>query len=185
MIARLLRELGVPLDWIDSHDARRIVTTIGSEVGLFFVENASQATDDQDRNVIPAQDLVSAYGVNSVFGTGGAYPNGQIVVLVVFCRDGVARATAELFLPLADLFRGKTALKEMIHPPIDSGLWLGLKRRFSDRPDILERTNCVSRIKDIVDYECYRRTIDGCRAAAKELKCELIEVEQLWAGTEF
>jgi hypothetical protein len=29
MIARLLRELGVPLDWIDSHDARRLVTTIG------------------------------------------------------------------------------------------------------------------------------------------------------------
>ena len=31
------------------------------------------------------------------------------IVLVVFCRDTVARATAELFLPLADLFRGKTA----------------------------------------------------------------------------
>lgn len=108
MIARLLRELGVPLDWIDSHDARRIVTTIGSEAGLFFVENASQATDDQGRNIIPAQDFVSDYGVNSVFGTGGAYPNGQIIVLVVFSRDKVARATAELFLPLADLFRSKT-----------------------------------------------------------------------------
>ena len=81
--------------------------------------------------------------------------------------------------------QGRHHLKEMIHPPIDSGLWLGIARRFSDRPDILERTNCVTRIKDIVDYECYRRIIDGCRAAAKELKCELIEVEQLWAGTEF
>ena len=43
----------------------------------------------------------------------------------------------------------------------------------------------MSRIKDIVDYECYRRIIDGCRAAAKALECELIEVEQLWTGTEF
>ncbi len=73
----------------------------------------------------------------------------------------------------------------MIHPPIDAGLWLGLERKFTDRPDIIERTHCVSRIKDIVDYECYRRIIDGCRAAAKALDCELIEVEQLWAGTEF
>ena len=81
--------------------------------------------------------------------------------------------------------QGRHHLKEMIHPPIDAGLWLGLARRFADRPDILKRTNCVSRIKDIIDYECYRRIIDGCRAAAKALECELIEVEQLWAGTEF
>ena len=73
----------------------------------------------------------------------------------------------------------------MIHPPIDAGLWLGLQRTFADRPDILTRTNCVKRIKDIADYECYRRMIDGCRDAAKALDCELIEVEQLWAGTEF
>jgi hypothetical protein len=81
--------------------------------------------------------------------------------------------------------QGRHHLKEMIHPPIDAGLWLGLRRRFPNRRDILERSNCVTRIKDIVDYGCYRRIIDGCRAAAKELGCELIEVEQLWAGTEF
>lgn len=81
--------------------------------------------------------------------------------------------------------QGRPHLNEMIHPPIDAGLWLGLKRHFPNRPDILKRTNCVRRIKDIVDYECYLRIIDGCRAAAKELGCELVEVEQLWAGTEF
>jgi hypothetical protein len=81
--------------------------------------------------------------------------------------------------------QGRHHLGEMIHPPIDSGLWLGLARKFPNRPDILERTNCVNRIKDIEDYECYLRIIDGCRDAAKALDCELIEVEQLWAGTEF
>jgi hypothetical protein len=81
--------------------------------------------------------------------------------------------------------QGRHHLKEMIHPPIDAGLWLGLARQFPNRPDILERTHCVRRIKDIVDYGCYRRIIDGCRAAAKALGCELIEVEQLWVGTEF
>jgi hypothetical protein len=81
--------------------------------------------------------------------------------------------------------QGRQHLTQTIHPPIDAGLWLGLKRRFADRPDILERTHCVNRIKDITDYDCYRRIIDGCRDAAKDLKCDLVEVEQLWAGTEF
>jgi hypothetical protein len=81
--------------------------------------------------------------------------------------------------------QGRHHLKEMIHPPIDAGLWTGLSRQFASRPDILDRTHCVTRIKDIVDYECYLRIIDGCRAAAKVLDCVLIEVEQLWAGTEF
>jgi hypothetical protein len=109
MIARLLRELGVPLDWIDSHDAQRLVTTIGNTVGLFFVEDATRATDDRGRKVIPAVDFVFAYGVKSVFGTGGAYASGQMLVIVLFCRDRVARGTAELFLPLVDLFKGTTA----------------------------------------------------------------------------
>ncbi len=109
MIARLLRELGVPLDWIDSHDARRLVSTMGSTVGLFFVEDAARAMDDRGRKVIPAVNFVFPYDVKSVFGTGGAYPSGQMLVVVVFCRDRVARATAELFLPLVDLFSGKTA----------------------------------------------------------------------------
>jgi len=49
--------------------------------------------------------------------------------------------------------QGRHHFKEMIHPPIDAGLWLGLARRFPDRPDILEHANCVSRIKGIGDYE--------------------------------
>jgi hypothetical protein len=121
MIARLLRELGVPLDWIDSHDARRLVTTIGATVGLFYVEDAVRAVDDRGRKVIPAVDFIFAYHVKSVFGTGGAYSDGQtLVVLVFFCRDQVARGTAELFLPLVDLFRSKTAFliaPEMVFAP--------------------------------------------------------------------
>jgi len=107
MIARLLRELGVPLDWMDSHDARRLVSTIGSTVGLFYVEDAVRAMDDRGRKVIPAVDFVFAYDVKSVFGTGGAYAGGQMLV-VVFCRDPVARVMAQMFLFLVDLFKGKT-----------------------------------------------------------------------------
>jgi hypothetical protein len=109
MISRLLKELGVPLEWIDSHDKGIIIETVGHSAGLFFVENAAEATDSQDRKIIAAQDFVSAYDVKSVFGIGEAYEGGEMIVIVVFCRDTFSRATAEHFLPLANLFLSQTA----------------------------------------------------------------------------
>jgi len=108
-ISRLLKELGLSLDWVATHDSDMIQKTIGESEGLFFVENAGQATDHQGRKIIAAQDFVSQYGVKSVFGVGGAYPNADILVLVAFCRDQFSRAVAEHFLPLVSLFKGKTA----------------------------------------------------------------------------
>jgi hypothetical protein len=78
---------------------------------------------------------------------------------------------------------GRPGLRETLHPPIDGGLWAGLKKKFKGRSDILGDACCVRRIKDIKDYPTYRRIIAGCRAAARELGCSLIEVEQLWLGS--
>jgi hypothetical protein len=108
MISRLLKEMGVPLDWVDSHDSDLIVNTIGSKTGLFFVENAATATDSQGRKIIAAQDFVAGHGVSSVFGIGAAYSTGQMVVMVVFCRDTFPRAVGERFLALASLFTTQT-----------------------------------------------------------------------------
>ena len=77
---------------------------------------------------------------------------------------------------------GRPGLREALHPPIDGGLWEGIEARFTRRPDILDAALHVRRIKDIATYPIYRTIIEGCRAAAKELKCDLIEVEQLWRG---
>ena len=109
MISRLLKELGVPLDWVDSLDSAMIEKTMGRTAGLFFVEDASHATNQQGRKIITARDFVETYHVRAVFGIGGAYVGGQIVVLVVFCRDEVPRAAAEPFLALTALFKTKTA----------------------------------------------------------------------------
>lgn len=109
MISRLLNELGLSLDWVVAHDSDMIEKTIGKSEGLFFVDNAGEATDQQGRKIIAAQDFVSQYGVKSVFGVGGAYPNGEILVMVAFCRDQFSRAVAEHFLPLVSLFKSKTA----------------------------------------------------------------------------
>jgi hypothetical protein len=78
---------------------------------------------------------------------------------------------------------GRPGLRDALHPPIDAGLWEGLARRFQGRSDILDETCCVRRIKDITTYATYGRIIVGCRAAARELGCSLIEVEQLWLGS--
>ena len=108
MISRLLKELGVPMTWVDSHDTEIIVKTMDPSGGLFFVDDAAEATDHQGRKIIAAQDFVSSYSVKSVFGTGGVYPGGQIVVIVAFCRDGFTRAEAERFLEVNSWFRNKT-----------------------------------------------------------------------------
>jgi putative addiction module component (TIGR02574 family) len=75
---------------------------------------------------------------------------------------------------------GRPGLREAIHPPIDSGLRAAIRRRFRDRPDIVDDVCCVNTIKHIDDYAKYRRIIRGCRLAARSLGCSLIEVEQLW-----
>ncbi len=108
MISRLLKELGVPMTWVDSHDTEIIVKTMDPSGGLFFVDDAAEATDHQGRKIIAAQDFVSSYSVKSVFGTGGVYPGGQIVVIVAFCRDIFTRAEAERFLEVNSWFRNKT-----------------------------------------------------------------------------
>ncbi|MBI3105106.1 MAG: site-specific integrase [Candidatus Rokubacteria bacterium] len=77
---------------------------------------------------------------------------------------------------------GRPGLKASLHPPIDTGLWDGLRERFRDRTAILDEVQCVRRIKEIGDYSTYRRIIKGCRLAAAELGCLLIELEQLWLG---
>lgn len=79
---------------------------------------------------------------------------------------------------------GRSGLASAIHPPIDGGLWEGLREQFGESdPHIVADSNCVTKIKDIKSYACYQRVIAGCRQAAAKLGCDLIEVEQLWRGT--
>jgi hypothetical protein len=78
---------------------------------------------------------------------------------------------------------GRPNLSAHLHPPIDRGLWDGLRRRFGAASEVVRRTHCVTRIKNIVTWPCYDQIIAGCRLAADSLGCRLIEVEQLWTGT--
>ncbi len=79
---------------------------------------------------------------------------------------------------------GRSGLIACIHPPIDNGLWAGIKNEYQNNPEIIEKTHIVSRIKDITTYDVYRKIIAGCRLIAQKRGCCLIEVEELWQGTE-
>lgn len=76
---------------------------------------------------------------------------------------------------------GRPGLRECLHPPIDSGLWDGVKRRFKKtRPDIVANTHIRERIREIDAHDVYRHIIKGLRAAADAEGCILIEIEYLW-----
>ncbi|MGI9622418.1 MAG: sensor histidine kinase [Acidimicrobiales bacterium] len=109
MMSALLKDLGLPLDWMERNSSSLIQRTIGESAGLFFVENAALATDDQGRKIIPAQDFVNDHGVGSVFGLSGAYAGDEILVVIAFCSEQFPKAVAERFLPLLGLFKGGTS----------------------------------------------------------------------------
>jgi|GEM_PF-697218 len=78
---------------------------------------------------------------------------------------------------------GRDGLIQYIHPPIDNGLWLGIMQEYHNMPEIIKKTHVVSRIKAIKDYQTYNTIIEGCRIIAHRRGCLLIEVEELWQGT--
>ncbi len=108
MIARLLKELGLSLEWIDARDTGIVTRVLGDSVGVFHVEDAASATDKDGRKIISAQDFVAEHGIQSVFGIGGAYFGGTMVVLIVFSKEPVPRASAERFLPILSSFKSAT-----------------------------------------------------------------------------
>jgi hypothetical protein len=80
---------------------------------------------------------------------------------------------------------GRPELVKWIHPPIDSGLWQGIEEAYKDQKDILTKTHFKTKIKDIVKYDDYRNIIEGMQMIALDHNYLLIEVEELWKGTEY
>lgn len=108
MVARLLKELGVDLTWLDAApevNARRL---LGGFNGLFFVDDAATARDSLGRLVIPAQDFVEENGVKTVFGMGGFYPDNTLITIIVFSRESLKRSHVERLTSLISLFKGET-----------------------------------------------------------------------------
>jgi hypothetical protein len=106
MIARLLDEMGVPLERVVVPPASpdflldRADDRSGDPASdLFNVFHVERALDSP---FIPAQDdFVKPYGVHSVLGVGGLLSDGELFVVLLFLRAPISRSVAELFRTLA------------------------------------------------------------------------------------
>ena len=109
MMSRLLKSLGVGLDWIDSRDTNIVTKTIGKMAGVFHVPDAKTAVDEKGRKIIVAQDFVATHNVKTVFGLGGGYIVGATsVVIIVFTRETLDESQARQFMSLVNVIKFAT-----------------------------------------------------------------------------
>lgn len=97
MVARLLFEIGVPLQWPGEPNSNAGVSLGAGQVGAFYVREAALERDHQNRAVISAQEFVHKWDVQTVFGLGGVYGSGTALVLLVFTHDLLEREQIEAF----------------------------------------------------------------------------------------
>ncbi len=97
MIAQLLADLDVGLGWLD--DAMPIASRpmLGSSGQCFYVANAKQARDSRGRFIIPAQDFVTKYQIETVFGMAGSYLDGTMLVAISFTTEALEKLAVDRF----------------------------------------------------------------------------------------
>lgn len=109
MMSRLLKELGIRLDWLADYDAGIVKKKLGRLSGLFYVQDAANTTDDRGRKVISAQDFVKTYNIKTVFGMGGGYSvRGIYSVMINFTKKNLPQRGAERFMTFINFFNGET-----------------------------------------------------------------------------
>ncbi|HEX4341610.1 MAG TPA: hypothetical protein VH062_37125 [Polyangiaceae bacterium] len=109
MIAKLLADLEVDLANLD--EGKPIVTRrmLGGTNMTFYVPDARTAVDGGGKPIIAARDFTEKYGVRTVFGMGGAYAGGELVVVIVFTTEELERQTVDRFPNLIGTFKINTA----------------------------------------------------------------------------
>lgn len=109
MIARMLKQLGVDLEWVDRTDTAIVGKTLGVQSGTFYVADAATAVDSQGRKIIAAQDFVGRHEIKTVFGIGGGYVGTSVYVTIIgFCRELVEQAHVEALRAHIDRFKAET-----------------------------------------------------------------------------
>jgi hypothetical protein len=115
MVAALMKDMGIGLDWLDRQDTSIVIKEVGRIARVFFVADARTTVDEKGRNVVPATDFVEANGVRTVFGLGGAYVDGTFLAIIFFTREELEKKQAEAFQPVLNLFKLGTMGAVMEH----------------------------------------------------------------------
>lgn len=109
MISKLLADLDVDLKGLDLGQPISTRQMLGGRNGTFYVADAQTACDAEDRFIIPARDFVSSQQVRTVFGMGGAYIDGTLVVCILFTREELDRATVDRYPSFISNFKMVTS----------------------------------------------------------------------------
>lgn len=92
MVAQLLKQLGLDVGALVASDASLLLSANPGTYGVFYVPEAVGSL------FIPAQDdFVVPHGIKSVVGFGGLLVNGEVLVVILFTKVAVPKATAAMF----------------------------------------------------------------------------------------
>lgn len=96
MVVQLLEQLGLELGSVIKTDPELVVRLSEQSCGVFHIPRArgSRHIPDQDSFVLP-------YGIESIVGFGGVFPNGEIYAAILFTHVPVSREVAERFQTLS------------------------------------------------------------------------------------
>jgi len=120
MLAQLLADLKLDLACLDDArpiDSKRMMGGINQR---FYVQSAKTALDARGRLIIPAQDFVEKYRIETVFGMAGAYVEGTIVAAIVFTSERLEAQVIDRYPSIIANFRmatTTTVLARRIYAP--------------------------------------------------------------------
>ena len=112
MIAKLLADLELDLAPLDDGFAATTSKMLGSEAGKFYVSDAASAQDTRNRFIIPSRDFVKKYDVHTVFGMGGSYFDGKLVVTILFTNELIDRMVTDRLASFISTFKTTTTRLE-------------------------------------------------------------------------
>ncbi len=164
MMSRLLASLGGDLSWIDAADSAYVVSHLGTIANIFYVRDARTETDVRRRRVISASDFVTRHRVATVFGIGGAFASGQLLMLLVFCHEYVPLSVGEEMR--APFLRLKAATARTLRRVFMEGGDTGVPARLD---------SVVPRRHASQDAASMRRELEALNAAYLALESQLNE----------
>lgn len=111
MVAALIRQLGGSVDWYSGLRSKGGAGDFGVFAESFFVPDAATSKDSARQLLIPAQDFVRTYGVQTVLGVGGQFSDsGMILACIFFTRETLLQ-TPTWLLQLPMLLGSATLLR--------------------------------------------------------------------------
>lgn len=110
MVSRLLTDLGLDVDLgVDPGGTYR--DDPRSHIRTFYVEDALSSVDSRGRKIIVNQEFSERYGIKTVFGGGGPYPESpqHVLAMIFFATESVNMDIARAFEPFIANVQASTA----------------------------------------------------------------------------